>query len=239
MDRVHSNVSPFCVIHGDTDSLVPVDEARMFVSLLREKSREPVVYMEIPGAQHAFELFPSLRSQAVVDGIERFVAWTYSRYLDAREGTQATEGHDETANRAKRPEPRPPQQPRKQRDVATERAVTQAAHRVAIGTPNGRMHALVLWSTSATTLFTIIAAAPLASASAFSNTADHPSPHARRAWPHVSRTFMPRRLSARRDAGFCCAATSFGDSRINLTGRNASTYGHGVRATSGRTFGRE
>jgi len=112
MDRVHSNVSPFCVIHGDTDSLVPVDEARMFVSLLREKSREPVVYMEIPGAQHAFELFPSLRSQAVVDGIERFVAWTYSRYLDAREGTQATEGHDETGESREEPEPRPPQQPR-------------------------------------------------------------------------------------------------------------------------------
>jgi acetyl esterase/lipase len=112
MDRVHSGVAPFCVIHGDNDSLVPVVEARTFVSMLRDKSREPVVYMEIPGAQHAFELFPSLRSQAVVDGIERFVAWTYSRYLDAREGTAATEGHDETGEPRDEPEPRPPHEPR-------------------------------------------------------------------------------------------------------------------------------
>ena len=95
MDRVHADVAPFCIIHGDTDSLVPVTEARTFAKMVREQSHEPVVYVEIPGAQHAFELFPSLRTQAVVDGVERFCAWTYSRYLDAREGTQATEGHDE------------------------------------------------------------------------------------------------------------------------------------------------
>jgi acetyl esterase/lipase len=96
LDRVHPNVPPFGVVHGDADSLVPVAEARLFVKLLREQAHEPVVYMEIPGAQHAFELFPSLRSQAVVDGIERYVAWIYSRYLDARAGA-ASEKSTETA----------------------------------------------------------------------------------------------------------------------------------------------
>jgi len=92
MDRIHQDAPPACVIHGDGDSLVPVDEARMFVRMLRETSHEPVVYMEIPGAQHAFEIFPSLRSQAVVDGIERFVAWVYSDYLDARDVPRALKG---------------------------------------------------------------------------------------------------------------------------------------------------
>ena len=59
----------------------------MFVAALGEKTREPLAYAEIPGAQHAFELFPSLRSFHVNDGVERFLAVIYSRYLDARDGT--------------------------------------------------------------------------------------------------------------------------------------------------------
>jgi hypothetical protein len=39
------------------------------------------VYAEIPGAQHAFEIFPSLRSTFVVHGVERFLAALYSAYL--------------------------------------------------------------------------------------------------------------------------------------------------------------
>jgi hypothetical protein len=38
-----------------------------------------VVYAELPGAQHAFDLFHSLRFEAVVDGIEAFAAWVRSR----------------------------------------------------------------------------------------------------------------------------------------------------------------
>jgi len=89
MDRIHSDAPPFCVVHGDSDSLVPVAEARMFVRMLREASHEKTVYMEIPGAQHAFELFPSLRSQAVVDGLERFCAAVYSDYLETRDVPRA------------------------------------------------------------------------------------------------------------------------------------------------------
>ena len=105
MDRIHQEVPPFCVVHGDGDSLVPVAEARMFVRMLRETSREPVVYMEIPGAQHAFEIFPSVRSQAVVDGIERFVAWVYSDYLGERDVPRAFKGRTAATRRAAEPLP--------------------------------------------------------------------------------------------------------------------------------------
>jgi acetyl esterase/lipase len=79
--RVHAAAPPFFVIHGTHDSLAPVDEARSFVKLLRETSRNPVVYAELPGAQHAFEVFHSLRTQHVVQSIDRFLAWVYSAYL--------------------------------------------------------------------------------------------------------------------------------------------------------------
>jgi acetyl esterase/lipase len=42
-------------------------------------SSNPVVYAELPGGQHAFDLFHSPRFEAVVDGIEAFAAWVRSR----------------------------------------------------------------------------------------------------------------------------------------------------------------
>lgn len=90
MSRVHREAPPFFVIHGDRDTLVPVAEARRFSELLRATVPGPVAYAEIPGAQHAFELFPSLRTTFVVHGVERFLAWLYSAYLTERGAEAAT-----------------------------------------------------------------------------------------------------------------------------------------------------
>ena len=42
--------------------LVPVEQARSFASMLRGASDHPVVYAELPRAQHAFDLFSSVRT---------------------------------------------------------------------------------------------------------------------------------------------------------------------------------
>ncbi len=81
MSRVHEEAPPFFVIHGDNDTVVPVEEARHFVEELRRATRAPVAYAEIPGAQHAFEVFPSLRTAFVVHGVERFLATIYAAHL--------------------------------------------------------------------------------------------------------------------------------------------------------------
>jgi acetyl esterase/lipase len=90
MSRVHEEAPPFFLVHGDRDTLVPVAEARRFSEALRTSLRVPVVYAEIPGAQHAFEIFPSLRTTFVVHGVERFLAWLYSAYLTERGEVDAT-----------------------------------------------------------------------------------------------------------------------------------------------------
>ncbi|MDT8914182.1 alpha/beta hydrolase [Amycolatopsis sp. PS_44_ISF1] len=77
LDRVSDAAPPFFVIHGRNDSLVPVEEAREFVGRLRSVSRQPVAYAELAGAQHAFDVFPSIRSAHVVRGVERFLDHTY------------------------------------------------------------------------------------------------------------------------------------------------------------------
>jgi acetyl esterase/lipase len=72
---VRADAPPFFVAHGDLDTLVVVDDTRRFVERLRSTSSNPVVYAELPGGHHAFDLFHSIRFDTVVDGIEAFATW--------------------------------------------------------------------------------------------------------------------------------------------------------------------
>ena len=72
--RVRADAPPFLVIHGESDTLVPVADARRFVAELRRASESPVLYAELAGAEHAFDIVPSVRTARVVETIERFLA---------------------------------------------------------------------------------------------------------------------------------------------------------------------
>jgi acetyl esterase/lipase len=74
-----TNAPPCFVVHGDHDTLVVVEDARGFVEQLRATSSNPVVYAELPGAQHGFDFFRSRRFDSVVDAIEAFAAHVRSR----------------------------------------------------------------------------------------------------------------------------------------------------------------
>jgi acetyl esterase/lipase len=80
--RVNAGAPPFFVIHGRSDSLVGVDQARQFVRALRAVSTRTVGYAELPGTQHAFDVFPSIRSAHVVRGVDRFLRFTYDVWRD-------------------------------------------------------------------------------------------------------------------------------------------------------------
>jgi acetyl esterase/lipase len=82
---VSDKAPPFLIVHGTRDSLVPIGEARNFARRLREVTRAPVALAEVPGAQHAFDIFPSPRAACTVEGIAEFGMVLYSRYLEARE----------------------------------------------------------------------------------------------------------------------------------------------------------
>lgn len=74
---------PFFITHGTKDALATVEGARYFVGRLRHVSSSPVVYAELPGAQHSFDLFHSARTEAVVDGVEAFTSWVLATSHDA------------------------------------------------------------------------------------------------------------------------------------------------------------
>jgi acetyl esterase/lipase len=77
--HVNADAPPFFVLHGTNDSLVPVPQARSFVARLGEVSRQPVVYAELPWAQHAFEIFGSARAAHAAVAVEQFLAEIYTR----------------------------------------------------------------------------------------------------------------------------------------------------------------
>jgi acetyl esterase/lipase len=70
---------PVFVAHGDNDSYVLVETARDFVAKARAASARPVVYAELPGAQHSFDLFHSVRFARVIDAIEDFATRVAAR----------------------------------------------------------------------------------------------------------------------------------------------------------------
>ena len=70
---------PFLLAHGDKDTVVLVEDARRFVAGLASTSSNPVVYAELPGAQHVFDMFHSPRFEAVVDAIEAFAGVSLER----------------------------------------------------------------------------------------------------------------------------------------------------------------
>ena len=86
--HVRPDAPPFLVVHGDRDTLAPVEDARHFVEQLRAVSEQPVLYAEMQGAQHAFEIFPSVRSVRVIEGVERFLSTLWERR--GQTGTLAT-----------------------------------------------------------------------------------------------------------------------------------------------------
>jgi acetyl esterase/lipase len=78
-----SHAPPFFLAHGDRDTYVPVQGAREFAARLRRSSPSPVVYAELPGGQHGFDRFRSLRFEAVVDGVAEFLARVRDRAAHA------------------------------------------------------------------------------------------------------------------------------------------------------------
>jgi acetyl esterase/lipase len=78
--QIHEDAPPYMVFHGTHDSLAVVNEGRVFSQKLREVSKNPVIYVEMPGAEHAWEIVHSLRTEHTVDGVHRFLEWVRAGY---------------------------------------------------------------------------------------------------------------------------------------------------------------
>ncbi|MCC6226468.1 MAG: alpha/beta hydrolase [Microthrixaceae bacterium] len=71
--RVRPDAPPMMIIHGTRDALIPIEAARPFAQRLGEVSESAVVWVELDGAQHAFDIFPSARTVRTIEYVERFL----------------------------------------------------------------------------------------------------------------------------------------------------------------------
>jgi acetyl esterase/lipase len=74
--QLRRDAPPFFILHGTHDSLASTAAARLFADRLRSVSANPVVYAELPGAQHAWDVFRSVRAMESVHAVARFLEWT-------------------------------------------------------------------------------------------------------------------------------------------------------------------
>ena len=72
MHRVTADSPPFLVIQGGNDTLVDVNVARGFVKHFADVATAPVYYVEMPFAQHTFDLTASPRTSAVTRAVVAF-----------------------------------------------------------------------------------------------------------------------------------------------------------------------
>ncbi|MET0454031.1 MAG: alpha/beta hydrolase [Mycobacterium sp.] len=77
--KVRSDAPPFFVLHGTDDSIIPVQEGRAFAEALKEVSGNPVVYAEIPHAQHAFDFFGSPHGHFTATAVAHFLDWVRAK----------------------------------------------------------------------------------------------------------------------------------------------------------------
>ena len=83
IERVNPDAPPFLVIHGSSDKVIPVGQARSFVERLRSVSRSVVSYVELPGAGHGFDLTDGARTGAMSTAIGLFLGQIYRNRMIA------------------------------------------------------------------------------------------------------------------------------------------------------------
>lgn len=76
--RLRADAPPFFILHGEHDSVIPVGEAREFVEEMRKASKAPVLYAELPGAQHGYDIMPSRRAHDTAEAVGQFLSWVYA-----------------------------------------------------------------------------------------------------------------------------------------------------------------
>ena len=79
LHHVHTEAPPTLIIHGANDMLAMVEGARTMNRALSAVSKSPVAYAELPGTQHAFEVFHSIRADITVLAVHEFLEWAHAQ----------------------------------------------------------------------------------------------------------------------------------------------------------------
>lgn len=82
--QIHRQAPPMFIIQGDNDCLALIEETRLFIAALRQQSCAPVLYAELEGAQHGFDMFHAVRTEFAIEAIAKFLLHCYSKSRTSR-----------------------------------------------------------------------------------------------------------------------------------------------------------
>ncbi len=80
ISQVHPDIPPMMVIQGTIDSLTTIGGAEAFFDKVRQTSKQPAVFLKLPGAEHGFDNIHSPRTDAVSRGVHRFLEWVRTQH---------------------------------------------------------------------------------------------------------------------------------------------------------------
>ncbi|MDX1689519.1 MAG: alpha/beta hydrolase [Acidimicrobiia bacterium] len=95
VDAPTSDRPPFFVVHGRDDTLVPAEDSRHLVEVLRGAGGPPVGYAEVPWANHGFDTFESVRGILVAEAAATVLQAVWAEHLaesEAGDGGVGTGG---------------------------------------------------------------------------------------------------------------------------------------------------
>lgn len=82
--HISEKAPPMFVIHGTNDCLVFIEDVRDFIRTARAKVGSPILYAELVGAQHGFDLFHSVRVEYTLEAVGKFLQFCYTSALSER-----------------------------------------------------------------------------------------------------------------------------------------------------------
>jgi acetyl esterase/lipase len=82
--RVRPDAPPFLVVHGTADTVIPVEQAQVFVDRLRATSLSTVAYLELPGGHHGFDMTDGCRTGPAAMAVGLFLDEIYQSHSLAR-----------------------------------------------------------------------------------------------------------------------------------------------------------
>lgn len=88
--QVTEDAPPTLLIHGNGDTLAPIEESRALYKALKDTRGVRAGLAELNYAQHAFELWYSRRSLHVIHGVERFLTVLHQEYLERTAGVASS-----------------------------------------------------------------------------------------------------------------------------------------------------
>jgi len=81
---ISKNSPPFLIIHGETDTLISIEEPRKFWKELKSKNVSFSGLLSLPLIEHGFDVFPTLTAQSIVPLIEQYLKMIHKNYLDKK-----------------------------------------------------------------------------------------------------------------------------------------------------------